>query len=155
MATEVKISAIAMPIFGITERRYRQLAKEKIVPEPVGGMVDFVTATKQYVAHLRKLVEGEGSLSLTDERTMKTREERLIKEMERKKLEGALIDRDEVVREFVARIHVLKSDLLALPKSLPPGRERDRLKNAIVRQLRTYARPSGVLRDAMKKGRKK
>ena len=144
-----------MPIFGITERRYRQMAKEEIVPEPVGGMVDFVVATKQYIAHLHKRLEGEGSLSLTDERTRKTKAEAEIKELELKKLKGSLIDREEVVREFVARIHVLKSDLLALPKSLPPGKERDRLKNAIIRQMKTYARPSGVLRDVMKKRRKK
>jgi len=69
MANEVHIDKVAMQIFGITASRYRQMAKDAIVPPVNKGMIDFPLAVKQYVEYLKKLAKGQGSISLTDERT--------------------------------------------------------------------------------------
>ena len=63
MANEVELEKVAKSVFGISSRRYRQLANDEIVPPVVKGMIDFVAASKAIIAYYRKLAESQGSLS--------------------------------------------------------------------------------------------
>ena len=71
MANEVELEKVSKSVFGITSRRYRQMANDEIVPAVVKGKIDFIAASKALIAYYRKLAEGQGSLSLTDVRTRK------------------------------------------------------------------------------------
>lgn len=52
--------------FGITARRYRQLAKEDVVPGVIKGKVDLLPAVQAFCAYQRALIQGSGELSLTE-----------------------------------------------------------------------------------------
>jgi hypothetical protein len=120
MANEIKLKTIAFPIFGITDRRYRQMADEGIVPQPHNGDIDFVLATKLYVAHLRKLTEGEGSLTLTDWRTEKTKAEAELKKIELQRAKAEVRDVMEITQELSILFTNIKIHVRAWAKSLPP-----------------------------------
>lgn len=97
MANEVALEKVAKPIFGITSRRYRQMASDGIVPLVSDGKIDFVAAAKALIEYYRKLSEGQGSLNLTD---VRTRKELAIAERQEiivKKLKGELVLRDQSI----------------------------------------------------------
>jgi len=148
MANEVKLEEICPAVFGIKARRYRQLADEGVLPKVVKGKVDFVLATKKYIDYLHKCVEGEGSPTLTKERTRKTKAEAEIKELELRKLQGELVDRSEVVDELVRRVYTIKSDLLSIPKRLAKWPDAKDVAHKQVRHImKTYSRKTGIFQD--------
>lgn len=120
MANEVNLEKIAKPIFDITSRRYRQLAKEHIVPPVVNGMIDFPIACRDYIAYQRKQLEGQGSLSLTDERTRLTRINADRKELELQKERGELVSAAEMTNLLGTIARKIRQKLLAFSKKLPP-----------------------------------
>ena len=48
-------------LFDLTERRVQQLAKDNVIPKPVGGKYDLIGCVRGYVTFLRKSVEQQGS----------------------------------------------------------------------------------------------
>ena len=117
---EVELEKVARVVFGISSRRYRQMANESIVPAVVKGKIDFVAASKAIIEYYRKLAEGQGSLSLTEERMKKVQIERKLKELEYLVETKELIPRAEILNEFLARIAIVKQGLMSLHRSLPP-----------------------------------
>ena len=131
----------------MTWRRYRQLAKDGKVPEPQKGSVDALEALARLAAYYQGMAEGDGDTSLTDERRRKTKAEADMAELELAELQGALIRKDEVAREFEDRVIVLKSDLLALPKRQAKWPEAKAIAHKYIMQLlRTYSRKTGILK---------
>lgn len=120
MANEVEISIVAENHFGITVRRYRQLAKEGVVPAVVKGKVDFVQAAKGLIEYYRKLAAGSGDLSLTDERTRLTRIQADRKEIELLKALGELLPVQEAMKAWSAVIMTMKTRLQGSPRKLAP-----------------------------------
>ncbi len=150
---KVKSEEVAQPYFGISWRRYRQMAKEGIVPEPDKGIIDFVPAAKGLIDYYRKLAEGSGSLSLTDERTELVKIQRQLKTLELEIKQGELIPRALVLDEFLSRIHAVRSGLMSLPRSLPQmfvGLEAreigEILKKEIHGLLEKFSRKGGILK---------
>ncbi len=88
MANEVSIEKVCKQIFGITPRRYRQLATEGVVPPVVKGKIDFLEAVKALIEYYRKLAAGQGSLTLVDERARLTKIQADMKELELQKKRG-------------------------------------------------------------------
>jgi hypothetical protein len=132
----------------LTSRRYRQMAKEGCVDEPVKGYVDAIKTLCQVAAYYQGMASGRGDSSHEEEKKLKTREERLIKEMERKTMEGNLMERSTVADELTRRVHVLKADLLAISKRLAKWPEAKETVEKQVRHLmRTYSRKTGVFSD--------
>ncbi len=132
----------------LTTRRYRQIAKEGRVPEPVRGYVDALKCLIQISTYYQSMGEGRGDVTHEEEKKLKTHEERLMAEMERKKMEGSLIDRDTVADELVRRIYILKSDLLAIEKRLARWPDAKDLVAKQVRHLmRVYSRKTGVFSE--------
>jgi hypothetical protein len=134
-------------IFPITDRRYRELAKDGIVPPVIDGKIEFIPAVKQFMEYQKKQIEGYGSLSLADERTegQRLKNELLRNEVEVEK--GRLIPKSEVLQEFLKRIYVIKSDLLSIEKRLPVNsKEREIVKKSVRQMLTNYSKGTGVLR---------
>ena len=52
---QVELEKISKPVFGITSRRYRQMANDEIVPAVVKGKIDFVAASKALIEYYRTL----------------------------------------------------------------------------------------------------
>jgi hypothetical protein len=131
----------------MTWRRYRQIAKDGKVPEPVKGMVDALEALARLATYYQGMAEGDGDSTLTDERRRKTKAEADMAEIELKQLQGSLIPRDAVMQELVDRIYTLKTDLLALPKRLAKWPDAKAIADKFLKQLmRTYSQQKGVFK---------
>jgi hypothetical protein len=152
MANEVKLNTVAKPVFGITPRRYRQMAEEGLVPPVEKGEIDFLKATKAVIDYYRKLAEGQGSLSLTEERRLKVQVDRKLKELEYLVETKNLVPRDEILGMFVARIQMVKQGLLSHSRVLPPmlvGKDAREMSDVIKTQTRLllerFSQGGGVL----------
>jgi hypothetical protein len=149
-------------IFGITSRRYRQLAKDDpSIPEPVKGMVNYPRSALALINHYRQQCEARGDLSLTEERKLKVKTDRQLKEIELMIKRGELIPRDQVLNEFLSRISAVKTGLLGQHKILPPlliGLEprdmADVIKKANFHLLDRFSRKGGISRLCGKDAKK-
>lgn len=118
MANEVALEKVAKPIFGITSRRYRQMASDGIVPLVSDGKIDFVAAAKALIEYYRKLSEGQGSLNLTDVRTRKELARAEREEIIVKKLKGELVLKNQAMAWLSLLIGNAKAHFMGLPKRL-------------------------------------
>ena len=114
----VKLDSISEPIFGITARRYRQMAKEGAVPEPEKGLVDPLEAARAIIAYYRKLAEGSGDASLTDERRELVRVQRKLKELELMVAKGKLVQRDEAEGWAIQLAMEARQSFVHLPRRM-------------------------------------
>ena len=149
MANEVELEKVARSVFGITSRRYRQMASEGVVPVVVKGKIDFVAAAKAVIEYYRKLAEGQGSISLIDERAALTA---IKKEREKLKLEterGNLVPKEQSLIWLSKLLAEIKLHFLGLPRRLVGSliilkdeREVESvLKHEITRILWTLSKP--------------
>jgi hypothetical protein len=120
MANEVELEKVSKSVFGITSRRYRQMASDEIVPTVVKGKIDFIAASKGLIAYYRKLAEGQGSLNLTDVRTRKENARAEREELIVKKLKGELVLKDQVERWLHGHVEEAKTALWGLPRRMGP-----------------------------------
>lgn len=118
MANEVELEKVSKSVFGITSRRYRQMATDEIVPVVVKGKIDFVSASKALIAYYRKLAEGQGSLNLTDVRTRKENARAEREELIVKKLKGELVERDQAERWLHGHVEEATSAFGGLPRRI-------------------------------------
>jgi len=107
-------------IIGIKERRYYQLAQENEVPVPEKGKVNTVDAIQSYIAYLKKVAQGQGSLSLADERARLTKIQADMKELQLKKEQGELIEAEVALKLFTEVIQKMSSKLSAIPLKVAP-----------------------------------
>lgn len=119
MPNDIELEKVAHSVFGMTSRRYRQLAADGYAPPVEKGKIDFVSASKAIIEYYRKLAEGQGSLSLTDWRVELTK-----KKVEK---EGVIVDK---LKEAVILRKVAKATF---------GQLIVELKNAIRGQARRLA----------------
>jgi len=123
---EVELEKVSKSVFGITSRRYRQMANEEIVPPVIKGKIDFIAASKMLIEYYRKLAAGQGIMSLTEERLKKVQIERKLKELEYMVETKELISREEMISDELGMAGIFKTALLSFHRSLPPilfGRE--------------------------------
>ena len=141
----------------LTSRRYRQIAKEGRAPEPVRGYVDALKCLTMVAVYYQGMAEGRGDSTHEEEKKLKTREERLIKEMERKVMEGGLIEVGKVTDDLSTLFANVKTAIRGWAKRLPPvlfGRtqkeigqeilhEADRILNDLADGIGTIAKKRG------------
>jgi hypothetical protein len=132
----VKIDVVAK-LANMTGRRYRQLAKEDIVPEPQQGKVPFIQAIQALFSYKDKLIGGSGNLSLTDERTRLTKAQADKALIDLSELEGELIRVDVVSREAFTAGKKVKDGLSNIPDRISPLLAAESDKNKIYRMLTT------------------
>ena len=102
-------------------RRYRQIADEGRVPKVVKGKILDPMATMTALAcYYQKLAEGNGSLSLTDERTRLTRINADKKELELEKARGELIDTAFAQKMWGGVLENIVKKIDIIPSKLPP-----------------------------------
>lgn len=117
MANEQPLEAVSK-ILGITTRRIRDLAKDGILPPIAGNKIDFPMACMKYIAYIKKLGEGGGSLSLTDERTRLTKINADRKDLQLQKEKGELLHVDTVMALQGGVLKNIRQRLLSLPVKL-------------------------------------
>lgn len=120
MANEIDLLKVCLPVFGVTRGRWYQLAKDGIVPASVNGKIDFVKAVTAYIAYQRKLLQGSGSLSLTDERTRETRFRADLLEREIADASGKSLPYDQVRADWLRLVGVVRNRLLGIGTEYAP-----------------------------------
>ena len=131
-------------MFGFDIKNYRYLVGRGVLPALKDNSVDLLLAMSMYIAHLRETKEQS---DLTEERRLKTRVERQIKEMEEKKMRGELMERAEVDNELIQRTYVIKSDMLAIEKRLIKWSDaREIVKKGHLYMMKRYSAKTGVFR---------
>ena len=118
MANEVKLEKVSQQVFGISPRRYRQLAADGIVPQVVNGEIDLLRATRDLLDYYRKLLAGQGSLSLTDERVRLTKINADRKELQLQREKGELIETAIAMQVWGDVVMRMRSKLLSIPTKL-------------------------------------
>ncbi len=116
----VKLLAVCERVFGISTRRYRQLADDGVVPRPVDGFIDFVRAVIGLIKYYRTLAESNGDEEFNNARTRKERAVANIKEHEFDTLKGKYTETAMVINHLRLLFTNFKNSLLAWLKSLPP-----------------------------------
>jgi len=117
---KVNLSSVAEPIFGITTRRYRQLAKEKKVHAPVKGQIWFIKATKELVKYYQELARAGGSSALMEEKIRIAKASADKIELMVKKMKGELVETKAVIKVWSNLLVNFRQKLLVLPKKLAP-----------------------------------
>ena len=117
---KVKVEEISKSIFGISSRRYRQLASDEIVPAVIHGKIDFIAASKALITYYRNLAAGQGSLNLTDVRIRKEAARAEREELIVKKLKGELVPKSASISWLIALGSAAKLAFQGLPKRLAP-----------------------------------
>lgn len=118
MPNEVELEKVAKPIFGITSRRYRQMASEGIVPPVEKGKIDLVAAAKAIIDYYRKLAEGQGTFSLTDVRVRREAARAEREEIIVQKLKGELVLKDQAMEWLYIMFSEAKQALVSIPRRL-------------------------------------
>ena len=117
---EVKLEAVAREIFGITSRQYRKHAVEDGAPSVIRGKIDIFQACKWLIGYYRALAKGQGSLSLTDERTRLTKITADRKELQLEEEKGELINTMEAMEAWGIVCQAIRSKVLSTPSKLAP-----------------------------------
>jgi phage terminase Nu1 subunit (DNA packaging protein) len=111
----VNLEVACQQIFGISSRRYRQLVKELGAPPVVNGKVDILKACKFLIDYYRKLAEGQGSLSLTEERARLTKVNADLKLLMLRKQQGELIEKQLAFEMFTLVLTRMAEKLKSIP----------------------------------------
>ena len=146
MNNEVRLEDVCLPVFGITSRRYRQMATDGKTPAVRDGKIDFAAAAKALIQFYRDLADGQGSVSLIDERARLTRINADRKELELKKYRGDLIETEKammlwgrVIESFKLRILSWKPRMPALFVGVQDAKEgeaiAEKLTNEVLNEL--------------------
>ena len=111
-----KVGVVAS-IFGVTERRIQQLAKDGIIPKPVKGNYELIGCVQGYIAFMQERAFGKdsGALDAHQERARLLKAQADKTELEVQTLNGQLIPSAEVEAGWSALVVAFRSRLLGLP----------------------------------------
>ncbi len=151
MGSSLKLGSVCKEIFGITPRRYRQLASDGIVPPVTKGEIDFLEAVKKMIQYYR---EQAATPSLIEARQENISLKNNLLELEYLVESKKLISKEEISAEFVFRIQMVKQGLLSLHRMLPgqlvgkdPREMSDIIRRAAIQLLERFSRKSGLLKE--------
>lgn len=110
-------------LFGVSERRVRQMASEGIIPAAAShGRYDQTLCVQGYVRHLKTRLDTaeHGNASLTAERQRLTSAKADMADMERKRLDGELVPISQITEGWLAAYSNVRTRILAIPDKLAP-----------------------------------
>src|SRR5512139_2328469 len=111
MASVAEVSRL----LDMTERRVQQLVSEGIIPRPTGkGDYAAGACVVAYIRYLRKQAQGQGGVSLTDERTRLAKEQADKLAIENKILRNEVVEIEIAAEVFGDAVEVLRNKILGL-----------------------------------------
>lgn len=117
---EVSTSEIA-EIFGLSDRRIRQLEKEEALVKISRGKYDLKASVQRYIAFIKEQAEKtEEELDLTKEKTLLTRANRQKVELELQIMRGELHRSEDVRRVMNNMLSAFRARVLAIPSKISP-----------------------------------
>ena len=117
---KLSLSAISQ-LLKLTERRIQQLAKDEIIPKAQRGEYEMIPCVHGYIDYLKAKIGREFTaedLAINRNRLLKAQAD--LAEIEKQKQEGELIAKQEVKKNWLSILSVLKSKLLSMPNKVAP-----------------------------------
>ncbi|MGE0022097.1 MAG: hypothetical protein AB7S70_00510 [Hyphomicrobium sp.] len=120
MATQ----AYCAKLLGISERRFRELRDEGVIPDAEKGEYDIEEIVPIYCEHLRTVAAGRGGgegqaiKSNEDARLLKARADKA--EMEAAEMRGSLVPVDQIAGVMHSAVIIMKTRLGAVPSKAAP-----------------------------------
>ena len=119
MGNHVKLEAVCENYFGMSTRRYRQLATEGLFPPPINGSIDFAKAAKAVIAYYKQMAAGQGSITLTDQRARLTKINADRKQLMLERERGELISTEKAMHLWGGVCLQIRSKILSVPSKVP------------------------------------
>ena len=117
---KLSLSAISQ-LLKLSERRIQQLAKDEVIPKAQRGEYDMIPCVHGYIDYLKAKIGGEYTaedLAINRNRLLKAQAD--LAEIEKQKQQGELITKDEVKKNWLNLLSVLKNKLLSMPNKVAP-----------------------------------
>ena len=119
-------AAVLGNIFGVTDRRIRQMAEEGIIVRVAKGRYNLVESVKNYILSLKLAVDSagndnpDGELNFEEEKALNERVKRNISAMKLQTMKGELHKAENVKRVMTDMLSAFKTRVLNIPAKVAP-----------------------------------
>lgn len=119
-------AAVLGELFGVTDRRIRQMAEEGTVTRAAKGRYKLVDSVKNYVLTLKFAVDSpdeelnDGEISYDKEKALHERTKRRISELKFRTMKGELHRADDVKTVMTNMLASFKTRLMGIPSKTAP-----------------------------------
>ena len=119
-------AAVLGNIFGVTDRRIRQMAEEAIIVRAAKGRYNLVDSLKNYILSLKLAVDSndsdnpDGELNFEEEKALHERVKRHISEMKLQTMKGELHKADDVRHVMTDMLSSFKTRMMNIPAKVAP-----------------------------------
>lgn len=119
-------AAVLGNIFGVTDRRIRQMAEEGIIVRAAKGRYNLVDSLKNYILSLKLAVDSndsdnpDGELNFEEEKALHERVKRHISEMKLQTMKGELHKADDVRHVMTDMLSSFKTRMMNIPAKVSP-----------------------------------
>lgn len=119
-------AAVLGNIFGVTDRRIRQMAEEGTIVRAAKGRYNLVDSLKNYILSLKLAVDSndsdnpDGELNFEEEKALHERVKRHISEMKLQTMKGELHKADDVRHVMTDMLSSFKTRMMNIPAKVAP-----------------------------------
>ena len=147
-------AAVLGQIFGVSDRRIRQMAEEGIIVRVAKGRYNLVESVKNYILSLKLAVDSandenpDGELNIDEEKALHERVKRHISELKLQTMKGELHKAADVEKVMTDMLSAFKTRVLNVPSKVAPiledrdaGYIKDRLTSEmteVLNELKDY-----------------
>ena len=136
-------AAVLGNIFGVTDRRIRQMAEEGIIVRAAKGRYNLVDSLKNYILSLKLAVDSndsdnpDGELNFEEEKALHERVKRHISEMKLQTMKGELHKADDVRHVMTDMLSSFKTRMMNIPvlEDRDAGYIKERLTSEVTEAL--------------------
>lgn len=141
-------SAVLGEIFGVTDRRIRQMAEEGTVARVAKGRYKLVESIKNYILNLKLAAEGanmeqiDGEIDINEEKALHERVKRHISELKLQTMKGELHKAEDVEMVMMDMLTAFRTRVMSIPSKAAPVLEnrdaayiKDRLTGEVIEVL--------------------
>lgn len=125
--SKITVSASVLGnLFGVTDRRVRQMAEEGILERAAKGRYKLVDSLKNYILTLKLSAEGtgadnpDGEIDIDEEKALHERVKRHISELKLRTMKGELHKSADVERVMMDMLTAFRTRILAIPSKVAP-----------------------------------
>lgn len=113
-------------LFGVTDRRIRQMAEEGILERAAKGRYKLVDSLRNYILTLKLSAEGtgidnpDGEIDIDEEKALHERVKRHISELKLRTMKGELHKSADVERVMTDMLAAFRTRILSIPSKVAP-----------------------------------
>lgn len=141
----ITVSATVLgELFGVTDRRIRQMAEEGIVVRAAKGRYKLVDSIKNYLLTLKLAAEGvglelaDGEINFDEEKALHERVKRYISELKLQIMKGELHKAEDVKTVMMDMLAAFKTRMMNIPSKVAPileNRDTAYIKDCLTKEV--------------------